>query len=74
MERMSMHKGVIAEVLKQEAFWQERLDQIRLRRAMRPEATDDIAQGLAAMEASVSELLDDWKRLAEYVQGEGEWT
>ncbi|WP_157875620.1 hypothetical protein [Streptomyces sp. Root1295] len=62
-----MHKQVMAEVLKQEAFWQERLDQIRLRQALRPDVVDEM---LVRMEASVLEVLADWQHLAEYVQGE----
>jgi hypothetical protein len=54
--------------LKQVAFWQERLDNIRLRRAARPDARDELAQQLVEMDASVSALLADWRRLAEYVQ------
>ena len=65
-----MHQGVVAEVLKQVTFWQDRLDQIRLRRALRPDATDELAQSLVDMEASVAQLLADWQRLADYVQGE----
>ncbi|KRA34112.1 hypothetical protein ASD97_26125 [Streptomyces sp. Root63] len=67
MERVTMHKQVMAEVLKQEAFWQERLDQIRLRQALRPDVVDEM---LVRMEASVLEVLADWQHLAEYVQGE----
>lgn len=67
-----MHKGVIAEVLKQEAFWQERLDCIKLRRALYKDDTSDIARGLKEMEDSVAELLADWRRLVDYVQGKSE--